>query len=89
MQAVGLARLGSAFWAIVGAAFHRVSFSLTLFPSLSLSLSLGYGYSKYGHGNLVVIPLKELSLVAGGPPKILLSTWAIGSGAEQGRKVRE
>ncbi|EDW50712.1 GM14779 [Drosophila sechellia] len=29
---------------------------------------------KYGHANLVVIAVEELSLVAGGPPKILLST---------------
>jgi len=34
----------------------------------------GSGLVKYGHGNLVVIAVEELSLVAGGPPKILLST---------------
>lgn len=45
------------------------------------------GLVKYGHGNLVVIAGEELSLVAGGPPKILLSTgqlagWSLGLSLE-------
>lgn len=43
---------------------------------------------KYGHGNLVVIALEELSLVAGGPPKILLSTGQLDTRRRRRRRRR-